>query len=393
MLLLGLVALWLWRRQPDEPASVAVPVRVRPVPVAPRREVPVTRSREIPASAPAVPVTNTPPANAADIYRKAIGMIVALTDDEKKVLGDWKATVDPAMAVELCAKLQPIVALAHEAVAVTNCDWGVKNVGVETKLTYLNPARSLARALVWHAAHCREGDATGAGDDLEATLRIGQDSAQFLVGHHVNTAIEAMAIEYLAAHAGAFDAGALERLAKLFGDDQYEKALYKAMEWEAEAVSQTADRFAAMAPEQIQQTLQQLRGVNQFGLMDKAQLVAAVRQVVDLEREYVKAMDLPDAQYQAWLAKLHAMQTANPCVNMWWPTWNAAMDRTRAMVVQRALVVAGLNVLTSGANALQQYPDPASGQPFVYRQTATGFELESAYQQKGKPVVLQFPKP
>jgi len=39
---------------------------------------------------------------------------------------------------------------------------------------------------------------------------------------------------------------------------------------------------------------------------------------------------------------------------------------------------------------LTQNPDPASGQPFVYRQTATGFELESACQQKGKSVVLQF---
>jgi hypothetical protein len=40
---------------------------------------------------------------------------------------------------------------------------------------------------------------------------------------------------------------------------------------------------------------------------------------------------------------------------------------------------------------LTQNPDPASGQPFVYRQTATGFELEAAYQQKGKSVVLRFP--
>jgi hypothetical protein len=41
-------------------------------------------------------------------------------------------------------------------------------------------------------------------------------------------------------------------------------------------------------------------------------------------------------------------------------------------------------------DALQSYSDPASGQPFVYTETADGFELQSAYQVYGKPMTMQF---
>lgn len=391
--LLLLIGWWLMLdRTPPAPSS-PLPIRC-PVAV---RSPEQNDAPAIPAPAP-LPVTvavatNRPAVNAADLYGKAIGMIVALSDNEKEVLRDWKAAVDPAVAAELCGKLQPIVALAHEAAATTNCDWGVKNVGFETKLTYLNPARSLARAVVWHAAHCREGDAAGISDDLEATLRIGQDSSQFLIGHLVNTAIEAMAIECLAAHASALDADALTRLSELFGSDQYEESLYRALDWEAVGVELMADRFATMTPEQIQEMFQQLGGDDPVGLMDKAQVVAATWQVAELEREYVKMMDAPDAEYQAWLTKLRAVQETNPFVKLLWPAMDTVLDKTRATVVQRAMMVAGLKVYEYGPNALLQYRDPSTGQAFVYRETAAGFELESAYQQKGKPVVLSFPKP
>ena len=54
------------------------------------------------------------------------------------------------------------------------------------------------------------------------------------------------------------------------------------------------------------------------------------------------------------------------------------------------MATAGLAVLQDGPAALQTNPDPSTGQPFAYTQTADGFELQSSFQLSGKPVKLLF---
>jgi hypothetical protein len=54
------------------------------------------------------------------------------------------------------------------------------------------------------------------------------------------------------------------------------------------------------------------------------------------------------------------------------------------------MVVAGFAVMQNGTEALQSHPDPVTGQPFVYTETADGFELQSGYQFKGAPLKLSF---
>ena len=122
-------------------------------------------------------------------------------------------------------------------------------------------------------------------------------------------------------------------------------------------------------------------------------IVAAGRQVSDLEREYAQVLGATDAEYHAFLDKVHAAEATNPLLKMVWPATEAIEDKTRAMIVQRAMTVAGLAVAQEGPGALAGYADPATGQPFQYQATPTGFELQSAYQQKGKPMALTFVKP
>jgi hypothetical protein len=64
--------------------------------------------------------------------------------------------------------------------------------------------------------------------------------------------------------------------------------------------------------------------------------------------------------------------------------------KVRAAEVNRALVVAGLAVAENGPDALAAHPDPSSGQPFVYTETADGFVLQSSHQLNGKPMTMQF---
>lgn len=324
--------------------------------------------------------TNAPPPNAADIYRKAFVLLDALSDDERKIVDSWENKVDPAVEAELCEKVMPIAVLAHEAAAVTNCDWGADNATVEGRMPLFNQARALARATVWHAAHCRQDDKNGVADDLEATVRAGQSVSRFLIGHLVDTAIESKAMNYLAAHASALPGDVAARLIQLFGDGRYEESFFRALETEAEFASHFAERI---------EKPQQQQG-DKVSPMAREQVAALVGEVAEWERDYVRALSLPEPEYQAWLNKLYSAQQTNPVLSLLWPALENVLEKTRVTVVQRAMISAGLALMQEAPNALENHLDPASGQAFVYRETGDGFELASTRQIDGKPVVMSF---
>jgi len=329
--------------------------------------------------------TNPPPPNAADIYRQAFTALEGLTPAELALLDNWKTN---AVAPELCAKLQPIVELARQAAATTNCDWGVRFEGLGTRMPQLTSARQLMRALLWNATHCRQGDAAGSSADLLAALRTGANISEDLVGHLVNTAIQGMVLNWLADHAYALSPASVAELARELGGNQYEESLFRAVEAEAKGVDFEADRFAA-STNSVGEFIQVHSDSNPLANLSREQALAGMRQVAALEREYATVLGLPDAEYNAWLTKLNQARQTNPVIILW-PAMNQMLKSSRSTFVQRAMAVAGLQVLTSGPAVLTQYPDPATGQPFVYRPSANGFELQSPYQAGGKPVTLEF---
>ncbi|HTS20032.1 MAG TPA: hypothetical protein VMP11_20830 [Verrucomicrobiae bacterium] len=388
-------------REPAPTSNESVAVAVVAPPFAPDADA----SRETPTNQTAEAITNV-----ATIYRQAFALFDALSMEEKELTLDWRTNVDASAAAELCGNLKPIVALAHQAVAVTNCDWGMDAATLDTNSVQIGTfqvsaralevmhtaeqARSLARMMVWNAAHCREGDSVGLGDDLAATLRLGQSlshgfSGGFL-GYLTDGAIERLAIAYLADTAGALPDEVAARLKQLFDDEQYEGSFYSALDSDIRMRRQGADRIAAMSPEEAKKALQQRWGEGPVPPTFQAQFVAAERQFAELEGEYAQALTLPEAQYQAWLDKLHTMEQADTVLASEWSDLDRITDEARAVVVQRAMVVAGLAVVQDGPDALASHPDPATGQPFTYTETTDGFALESTFQLNGKSVKLSF---
>jgi len=376
--LLGLIV-WLKVEGPTVKENNTSPVATPPQIEKRTRLSPSTRSTNE-----AVTETNSPPVlKAADLYRKAFALLDALSDEEKGLLRDWRTN---AVAPELCAKLKPIAELAHQA--GTNCDWGVRLAGFETKLPHLEQARQLARALVWDAAHCRKDDAVGVGENLLAMLRVGQNSSGFVIGHLVNSAIQRTALEFLAENARSLPAAARAELLAALSNSSYDEAFYQAMEQEAKGLECEANRIANGT--NSVEDLRKIFGDPSFANLSKEQFVAGMREVATLEREYVAAIALPEAEYQAWLTKRAAAQQTNPLIGILMPVFDRVVEQARAAVVQRAMAVAGLQVLTAGPSVLTQYLDPASGQPFQYQPSATGFQLTSSFQINGKPVSLNF---
>jgi len=394
-LALLLVIGWLTLRESPPPSPDLPPIRA--VTVSPRIPLVVTdntapqetSTNQVAESAPI-------PTNAATLYRQAFAIYDALSKEQKDLTAGGR-TNDVSVEAELCEKIQPICDLMHQAAATTNYDWGLgQPVSVNPLPPYLSPCRNLARAAVWSAAHCRTNDPSAAVEDLIATSRLGQNvsSPATLLAHLVDLAIQGLVIHSVAENASLLASADDTRLVELLSAANYDEGLRRAFEQEADSTAREADTAASLPPEEAIAELRKFFGLDasssELGPMGPVQMIAYLRQAADLQRQYGQALEMPEAEYSEWLANLQAAANANPLVGMFVSSFRPAVDKTQAMTVNSAMAVAGLAVMQNGTDALPSHPDPTTGQPFAYKQTPDGFELESSFQVAEKSLKLSF---
>ena len=337
--------------------------------------------------------------NAAQIYRQAFALYNALSKDEKGLLVDWRTNVDSSVEAELCEKMRPICDLMHQATAVTNCDWGVEPITIDSQLPHLNPAHAVSRAAIWNAAHCRREDRPGAAEDVLSTLQLGRSvSHSALIGSLVYMAIQGIAESYVATNIGMFRGSESQRLSVLLTDPAYKKVPAVAMEQEATISESLIAKTAALPADEFQRVYSELvkeeTPTDQPGEgmpeIDRAAVLANLQQVVESQRALAKALASGSSDvYEEWLQQRDELEQSNPLAKTFL-TFDKYVERADRSAVNRALAVAGLAVAEEGASALQSHPDPVTGQPFVYTETADGFELQSGFQTNGVPLKMQF---
>ncbi len=342
--------------------------------------------------------TNQPDAsastNAAVIYRQAFDLFNALSKEQKLIVSDWRTNVDASVEAELCVKTAPICDLMRQASAVTNCDWGIDPITFDTKLPHLAASRSLARAAIWNAAHCRSNDVAGATDDAVSALQLGQRvSRSLLIGNFVDIAVQNIASSYVAQNLGLFRGVDGQRLTAAFEDPSYEETPSRVMEKEADMVERRAAHLASLPTDQAEKEVSELAG--SFDgipfVRDRAVALAALKQIADSERELAKALaSSSEDKYQAWQQHSAELQAATPLASLFLPVYDLFVERTRCAEVNRAMVVAGLAVAENRMEALEAHPDPASGKPFQYTKTDDGFELQSTLEVNGTPYKIRF---
>jgi len=391
-LALLLVIAWLALREPPPPSPDLPPVKavtVSPsVPLftpdnAPLRETPTNTVAE---SAPI-------PTNAATIYRQAFTLYNALSQEQKDLIGNWRSNVDTSVAAEVCDKIQPICNLMHQAATATNCDWGLEQpFTVNISLPHLNPSRNLARVAVWSAGHCRTNAPSAAVDDLVAASRLGQKVAltPVLIGHLLNLSIQNMVIDSAASQASTLAGD--PRLVQLLNGADYNQGLRYAIEQEAGISERTADAMLNMSSEDVTNLLASFFAHSSTPLtpMEPAQAIADIRQVADLKRQYAQTLELPETDYHEWLTSQETVRNTNPFAEDFLSSIERSVSRTQAMTVYNAMAVAGLSIMQDGLDVLPSHPDPTTGQPFTFRQTPDGFELESSFQVLNKSLKLSF---
>jgi hypothetical protein len=388
---------WLVLREPS-PSSEPPPVRVVTASPRARSVDPLFTPDD---EAPRETLTNqvagseTTTTNAATIYWQAFGIFDTLSQTQKDLVANWRTNVDASVEAELCEKIQPICDLLHQAAAVSNCDWGLEQpITFETRLPHLNRCRNMARAAVWSVAHCRTNSPSAAIDDLVAASQLGQKvlSPPILIGHLVDLAIQGLVIDSVTEHASLLVSAGGTSVGELLNNADYDEGLRRAFELEADMLTRETDRLAALPPEEAMRELIRIADDSnpQIQSMGLTQAIADMRQAAELQRQLTQALGLPEAEYRAWLTSLDEAGKTNPFVDSFVTGLTKAVIRTQAMTVRTAMTAAGLAVTQDGPNALQSHPDPSTGQPFAYTQTADGFELQSTFQFQEKPVKLSF---
>jgi hypothetical protein len=384
---------WFAFRQEPLPLD-RQPVKAEPTkPQAREFELADDVSSETPTNQP----NNSAITNAADLYRQAFALYDALSKDEKGLLGDWRTNVDASVEAERCGKLHPICDLMHQASAVTNCDWGIEQITLETKLPHIKQARDVSRAALWNAAHCRSNDVTGATDDAVAVLRLGQRvSRTSMLACLADMALQNMASSYIAQNVGLFAGTDSQRLVAAFRDPAYEETPSRVEEQEADVANRLAAKLTAMSEVELKKELSKLESFTppNASELDQAATLVALKQIADSDRELAKALaSSSEDEYKAWLQHLTELKTSNPLANAFLGGDEVFVDKVRQAEVNREMIVAGLAVAENGPEALSTHPDSSSGQPFVYTETPDGFELRSTYQMSGKPMTMQFKQP
>jgi hypothetical protein len=323
---------------------------------------------------------------------KHSGCSMRCRKSKNRYLSDWRTNVDASVEVALCEQIRPICQLMHEAAAVTNCDWTMEPLTFEKRLPQLTSARATARMATWSAAHCRSNDLTGATEDIIGVLRLGQNvSNAALIGYLTDTAIQGLAFAPVSANIGLFRGADGQRLARVLNDSIYEQALSRSMDEEAGMHEHEAASLAALPAAEFEKEISSLE--SDWGRkIEQATIVSAMQQIADFYRALGKALASgSEAEYERLQETSAELERSDPIARIFLSAWDRIVDKAQRAAITREMVIAALTIVEAGTDTLPSHPDHATGKPFVYTETADGFELQSGYQlTNGVPLKMQF---
>lgn len=313
--------------------------------------------------------------------------------------------VDAEKAEALFAKIQPIMELLRRGAAADYCDWGLGPLSFDTPLTYIGKSQSLAALALWNAAYRFPSDAAGAIDDLATRAGLGHHLSDTLIGWLVDASFEKSATRLLLQNASSLNEEGRARAQEFLSSSIIDPDIRRAMEGEMQFSRNAFEKLAAQRPEE-RPTFAQLQGVpddlkdseenRKFDslIRDTAWLEAEFQQVRKMQSEMDEAMFWPDARFNEWAQQFtKAFAAEHPLANSAIGVFPGTRTKLQALRIEREMMNAGLAVLQSGPDQLNQSRDPVTGRPFAYAPTPDGFELRSAFQVKGKPVTMTFTLP
>lgn len=127
---------------------------------------------------------------------------------------------------------------------------------------------------------------------------------------------------------------------------------------------------------------------------DPAKFTAEMDFVQKVQGQIFEVMSWPDAQFDAWMEQFSPEHISEHPIAV--PLMDAHRSIRRSLQrarISREMMRVGLAVFESGPEVVGQSRDTVTGRSFIYVPKADGFELQSTFQNDGKPITMSFDLP
>ncbi len=355
---------------------------------------------KIPVEAWAQPVPRAG-VDASVFYKNAFVLYAALTDEEKKMLRQPVAELDEETAAALFKKIQPIMELLRQGAEADYCEWALGEPSFDMRLPHISKSVELGRLARWSADYRFPSDSQGALGDLQMQARLGDHLADTVIGWLVQMSMENGANKVLGRHAGTFDEAEALQAQDFLQSSTVGKNGARAFATEAAGMEAMMKKLMSQTPAERVKVLQLmdapceevLQTAIQRMLQDEAALTAEFQYLRQVEQQLGESMQWPEAQYQAWWKGVEGSLPEHPLAAMTLPALAGVRTRVQQGQVEQAMLSAGLTLLQSGPEQLGRFRDPVTGTTFAYVPKPDGFELQSTFKNRGKPVTMSFTQP
>ncbi len=338
--------------------------------------------------------------NAADLYKNAFALFNQLTTEEKEIFRS-KKELNAEDAATLFAKIQPILELLRRAREMPECDWGTGPFGLNTPTPQVTAAMRLTHVVRWGAEHQFSTEPDAAIDDLLAISHLGRHISGALIGLLAERSIDGISAATLRTHLSSLPESALDRVSELLELRRAVGSITQAFEMEA-AFIHSAVKFMS-GPEgnlekQADQIVSMLPDPSAEGPLrrmvnDPVALAAEEDFMVGIHKQSGAAMLWPEVRFEGWWKSVEASMEGNrhPLAELILPALKEAYIVVQNGRIQTEMLAAAVAVMRNGPEALAAFRDPATEKPFTLVEKPGGFELQSTFIARKKPVTMFFP--
>ena len=346
--------------------------------------------------------------DASTFYKDAFALYDALSSEERKMLNP-KEKVDADQAAALFEKIKPIMELLRRAAKADYCDWALGEPSVDRKSPQSSKAIGLANVAVWSANYRFATDQEGAVDDIAVLSPLGHHVSDTLIAFVMRTGIEAWSAGFFREHAAEFDDVARAKASAFLAGSTVDSDLKNALAGEVAIQRSSHQKYIAQSPDERSRLMEQFgldfgdesdpnsvkRRVQAEAIFrDPSKFTAEMNFVQKVQEQMFEVMSWPDAQFDAWMEQFSPENISEHPIAVPLMDAHRSIRRTLQRVkISREMMRVGLAVFESGPEVVGQSRDPVTGRSFIYVPKTDGFDLQSTFQNDGKPVTMSLDLP
>jgi hypothetical protein len=249
----------------------------------------------------------------------------------------------------------------------------------------------------WDAGYRFQSDPDGAVADLAAMVAVGRSEDDNMSGMIQGDGMQMDALNFIARNAGEISTAAGPDLAYIVSPSVVQQGFVSGLNGDAAALQAILDEYANPATQSQAVSRASLwfgLGESKNAASSPAALMAQVQWTIQMEQAGATALEEPDSQFQQWLSQESAGNTEAPVQSESLQLFAATRHVVQMIMVDDAMLMAGMALERNDQAQFQSIVDPVSGQPFMYTQTANGFQLSSTFLKRpGVPLTLSFSAP